>query len=134
MLRYLSEEAVVVRGREHSTARGVWEVCVDTEEPRSNWRCVRSFISTMTGTGRTSVRSEVLPEPLGPRSRIDGRVVSTLALKTTVWRKIGIDIAIKTAIISPIGDGLRRACAQSCIVDIFAGMWLCEGYRGGCQY
>lgn len=35
--RYWSEEAVVPTGREHSTDRGVWEVCVEAGVPRSNW-------------------------------------------------------------------------------------------------
>jgi hypothetical protein len=66
----------------------------------------------------TRVRRDVFPEPLGPTKSIEGRVVSPLALKTTEWRKMGIVRAKMIAIISPIGDGLRRACAQSCMVDI----------------
>lgn len=68
------------------------------------------------------MRSEVLPEPLGPRRRIEGKVVSPLALKTTEWRKIGIVKTRSSAIIRPTGEGLIRACAQSCNVDIFAGL------------
>lgn len=36
--RYLSEEALVPTGREHSTERGVWEVCVEAGVPRSNYK------------------------------------------------------------------------------------------------
>lgn len=68
----------------------------------------------------TRVRREVLPEPLGPRSRIEGNVVSPLARKKTVCRNIGIVNTSRSAIMSPTGDGLMTACAQSWIVDISA--------------
>jgi len=94
--RYLSVEAVVPTGREHSTERGVWDVWVEAGVPRSN-----------------SVRRDVLPEPLGPSRRMEGNVVSPLALKTTVWRKIGIVKTSRSAMMRPTGDGLIKACAQS---------------------
>lgn len=68
------------------------------------------------------MRSEVFPELLGPRRRIEGKVVSPLALKTTEWRKIGIVKTRISAIISPTGEGFIRACAQSCNVDICTGL------------
>lgn len=66
----------------------------------------------------TSVSSEVFPEPLGPIRSIDGKVVSPLALKTTEWRKIGIERTSRSAMTSPIGEGLNIECTKSEIVDI----------------
>ena len=66
------------------------------------------------------MRRDVFPEPLGPIKRIEGNVVNPLALKTTEWRKRGTVIARRIAITSPNGDGLRRACNQSWVVDMTA--------------
>jgi hypothetical protein len=44
--RYLSDEAAVPTGREHSTERGVWEVCVEAGVPRSNYVSLASVYQT----------------------------------------------------------------------------------------
>jgi hypothetical protein len=59
------------------------------------------------------VRRDVFPEPAGPINRMEGRVVRPEARNTTEWRKRGIKKATRTAIRSPNGEGLRRACAHS---------------------
>jgi hypothetical protein len=66
------------------------------------------------------VRREVFPESLGPIKRIEGNVVNPLTRKTTEWRKRGIVMAKRIAIASPNGDGFRRACAQSWMIDMTA--------------
>jgi hypothetical protein len=60
----------------------------------------------------TRVRSEVLPEPLGPMSRMEGSVVKPLARKTKEWRKMGINRVIITVIARTNGEGLKRASTQ----------------------
>jgi hypothetical protein len=66
----------------------------------------------------TRVRKEVFPEPLGPISSIEGKVTRPDARNTTEWRKSGIEMARRMAIIRPRGEGLRRACAQSLVPAI----------------
>jgi hypothetical protein len=66
------------------------------------------------------VRRDVFPEPLGPIKSIEGNVVNPLARKTTEWRKRGIVMTRRIAMARPNGDGLRRACTQSWMVDMMA--------------
>lgn len=51
-----------------------------------------------------------------------------LTRKTTVWRNIGIVNARMIVIMSPNGEGLRRACAHSFTADISA--LCCSTNRG----
>jgi hypothetical protein len=77
-------------------------------------------VKSCKGTLLTRVRRDVFPEPLGPIKSIEGNVVKPLARKTTEWRKRGIVMARRIAIASPNGDGLRRVCTQSWMVDMTA--------------
>jgi hypothetical protein len=67
---------------------------------------------------RTRVRRAVFPEPLGPRSSIEGRVVRPLARKTNECRKRGMLSTSRVAIRSATGDGLNKASPQSDNTDI----------------
>lgn len=79
------------------------------------------FCSRWGSTLLTSVRKDVLPEPLGPIRSIDGRVVKLLARKTKKCRKSGI-VRTKTILIaSPRGDGLRSELAISVPRDMMRG-------------
>lgn len=71
-----------------------------------------------TGRELTRVNSEVFPEPLGPRSSIEGRVVRPLARNTTECRKRGMLSTSRTAIMSATGDGLIIACPHFDIADM----------------
>ena len=77
-------------------------------------------IESYTGIYLTRVRREVFPEPLGPIKSIEGNVVNPLARKTTEWRKRGIVMARRIAMARPNGDGFRRTCTQSWMVDMTA--------------
>lgn len=67
---------------------------------------------------RTKVKREVFPEPLGPMSKMEGRVVRPLARKTNEWRKMGMVSASNRAMAKAVGDGLIRACTHSVIADM----------------
>jgi hypothetical protein len=67
---------------------------------------------------RTRVRRVVFPEPLGPRSSIEGRVVRPLARKTNECRKRGMLSTSRIAIKSATGDGLKKASPQSDNTDM----------------
>lgn len=64
----------------------------------------------------TRVIRDVFPDPLGPISRIDGKAVKLLELKIKKCKKSGIVRTRTTAMPSPSGDGLRRACTKFAIV------------------
>ena|ERR1700722_2893649 len=66
----------------------------------------------------TKVRRDVLPDPLGPISKIDGNVVKPLTRKTKKCRKSGIVRTRTMATARPKGEGLRRACASSADLDM----------------
>jgi hypothetical protein len=68
----------------------------------------------------TRVRRDVFPEPLGPINRIEGRFVRPDARNTTEWRKRGIEMTRRIAMTRPKGDGLRRACARSLMLDMMS--------------
>ena len=74
------------------------------------------------GLKLTRVRREVFPEPLGPIRRIEGRVVRPEARNTTKWRKRGIKIATRTAMMSPKGERLRRTCAHSLMLAMISSL------------
>lgn len=63
-------------------------------------------------------------------------MVKPAVWKMNLWRKKGTNNADRIARTRPRGDGLRRACAQSCMVDITARspckMWLMVD-ESGCK-
>lgn len=104
----MSVPAVAPTGREHSTAIGVWDVWVVAFAPRSNC-CCQNIKALLKFGIRTRVRRDVFPAPLGPSSRIEGRVVRPLARKTTVWRKMGMVRTRRMPTMRAIGEGLKTA-------------------------
>jgi hypothetical protein len=65
---------------------------------------------------------------------MEGSVVKPAVWKMNLWRTKGTNNAERIARTRPRGDGLRRACAQSCMVDITARSpykmwWMADGHR-----
>lgn len=85
----------VVTGRDISTVIGAWEVRVSAGWPRSN-----------------RVSRDVLPEPLGPTRRTEGRVVAEADRYMTRWRKSGIDNTTNIVIRMAEGVGCSNEVSQ----------------------
>lgn len=66
----------------------------------------------------TRVSRDVLPDPLGPISRIDGKAVNPLARKTKKCRKSGIVRTKTMPIARPRGDGLMSVTTISAKLDM----------------
>lgn len=64
-----------------------------------------------TGAG-TSVSRDVLPEPLGPTRRTEGRVVAEADRYMTKWRKSGIDRTTNMVIRMAEGVGCSNEVSQ----------------------
>lgn len=66
----------------------------------------------------TRVSSEVLPEPLGPKSRKDGRVVLDGVRNMRKWRSRGANNATSMEVKMVHGDGWSNEVTKLCVEGI----------------
>lgn len=106
----------VVNGRDISTVSGACDKRVSAALPRSS--CLlhsifRPFLSSLKAAAEVSdhtrVSSEVLPEPLGPKSRKDGSVVLDGARNMRKWRNSGASNTTSMVVKIVHGDGCSNA-------------------------